>query len=68
MDTANKKEYCSEMPEFGHFSILGNDTRMLDMKYGIYPDVSTITVDWRNIDDQDDIVRRGFFCHSAQWY
>ena len=64
VDTANKKEYCNEIPEFGHFSILGNDSRILDMKYGIYPDVPTISVDWRNIDDQDDILRRVFFSHK----
>ena len=45
------------MPEFGRFSILGNDTRTLDMTYGIYPNLSTITVDWRNIDDRDDVLR-----------
>ena len=56
-DTAHKIEYCEEMPEFGRFSILGNDTRTLDMTYGIYPNLSAITVDWRNIDDHDDVLR-----------
>ena len=58
-ETANKKEYCDERPEFGYFSIIGNDTRVLDMKYGVYPDVfGKIEFDWRNF--EDDLSRHVF--------
>ena len=58
-ETANKKEYCDERPEFGYFSIVGNDTRVLDMKYGVYPDVfGEIAMDWRTF--EDDLQRHVF--------
>jgi len=31
---------------------------MLDMKYGIFPDLSEITLDWKNFDD--DLSRKFF--------
>ena len=48
---ANKKEFCEEK-NFS-FSIVGNDSRMLDFKYSIYPDRFESSFSWRNIEGRE---------------
>ena len=52
---ANKKEFCEEKNY--SFSILGNDSRMLDFKYSILPDRFESSFSWRNIEGREKTIQ-----------